>query len=192
MGRDCGLVALNSGIAAGAMAICIPEVPFDEDEAIDCIMKAKEDGKRGMIVVISEGVFTTDENGKKIPYGEILKKKIEEKTGIETKFARFAHVMRGGSPTLRDRLTATKMGKYAVDLLLDGKSDVVVCEKSGKLVATEIKFALIVDRMFKGKLKDGDLDKFSDEEVELMKKICAEKQAMFEDMMDTAILIANN
>jgi 6-phosphofructokinase len=84
------------------------------------------------------------------------------------------------------------MGKYAVDLLLDGKSDVVVCEKSGKLVATEIKFALIVDRMFKGKLKDGDLDKFSDEEVELMKKICAEKQAMFEDMMDTAILIANN
>jgi 6-phosphofructokinase 1 len=184
MGRNAGWIPLEAGIATGAVAIGIGEVDFDADAAIERIKKLKASGKRSFIVVISEtfgGEFT-----------EAFAKRVQEETGVETKFARLAHIVRGGTPTLRDRLTATKMGKYAVDLLLDGKSDVVVCEKSGKLVATEIKFALIVDRMFKGKLKDGDLDKFSDEEVELMKKICAEKQAMFEDMMDTAILIANN
>ena len=122
MGRDCGEIALKAGIASGAVAIAIPEVPFDEDAAIERMIKAKAAGKRSMLVVVSEGVFNKE--GK--PYGEDLKKIIQDKTGIETKFARLAHVVRGGAPTLRDRLTATKMGVRAVELLLEGKSNRVV------------------------------------------------------------------
>ena len=131
MGRDCGLIALEGGIAAGAIAIAIPEVPFDEKAAIEDIKKAKANGKRSMLVLVSEGVFETLPDGTKVPYGELLRKRIEAETGIETKFARMAHIVRGGSPSLRDRLTATKMGVKAVELLLEGKSNLVVIEEDG-------------------------------------------------------------
>lgn len=172
MGRDCGQIALMTGIASGAVAVCIPEIPFDEDEAIEKIKSAKAAGKRGMIVVVSEGVFADDGNGNQVPYGEILRSKIEEQTGVETKFARLAHVVRGGSPTLRDRLTATKMGVVAVELLLAGKSNRVVIEEDGEITDLDILFALTTDRMYKKKLKDGDLDKFSEAEIDEMKAIC--------------------
>lgn len=175
MGRNCGQIALMTGIASGAVAVCIPEIPFNEEEAIEKIKSAKAAGKRGMIVVVSEGVFETDENGKQVPYGELLRARIEEQTGVETKFARLAHTVRGGSPTLRDRLTATKMGVAAVELLLDGKSNKVVVEDNGEITDLDIMFALTTDRMYKNKLKDGDLDKFSAEELDAMKKICKKR-----------------
>jgi 6-phosphofructokinase 1 len=173
MGRDCGEIALKVGIASGAVAIAIPEVPFDEDAAIERILKAKRAGKRSMLVVVSEGVFNKD--GK--PYGEDLKKVIEARTKaedlyIETKFARLAHVVRGGAPTLRDRLTAAEMGSYAVDLLLDGKSDCIVAEVDGRIVSFDIKFALTVDKMYKKKLKEGALDGFTPEQIGTMEEIC--------------------
>ena len=176
MGRDCGQLALMTGIASGAVAVCIPEIPFDEDDAIAEILKAKAHGKRGMIIVVSEGVFVQDENGKKIPYGEVLKKIVEERTGIETKFARLAHIVRGGSPTLRDRLTATEMGVKAVELLLEGKSNLVVVEDDGVITSLDIVFALTTDRMYKNKLKEGDLDKFSAEEIKAMEAICEKRR----------------
>ncbi len=175
MGRDCGQIALMAGIASGAVAVCIPEIPFDEELAIEKIKSAKAHGKRGMIVIVSEGVTETDANGNKIPYGELLRKRIEERTGVETKFARLAHIVRGGSPSLRDRLTATEMGVKAVDLLLEGKSNLVVIEEDGEIKSLDIVFALTTDRMYKGKLKEGDLDRFSAEEIEEMKKICAKR-----------------
>lgn len=184
MGRNAGWIALECGLATGAVAVAIGEVDFDADAAIERIKKQKAAGQRSFIVVMSE-TFGAE-------FNENFAKRIQDETGVETKFARFAHIVRGGSPTLRDRLTATRMGKYAVDLLFDGKSDLVVCEKAGKIVTTEIKFALIVDRMFKNKLKDRDLDGFSNDEIELMKKICSEKQAAFDDMMNTAILLSQN
>ncbi len=177
MGRDCGQLALMTGIASGAVVVCIPEIPFDEDDAMDQILKAKAQGKRGMIVVVSEGVFATDENGNKVPYGEVLKQRIAEKTGIETKFVRLAHIVRGGSPTLRDRLTATKMGVKAVELLLEGKSNLVVIEDDGEITSMDIVFALTADRMYKNKLKEGDLDKFSAEEIKAMEAICEKRRA---------------
>lgn len=176
MGRECGLLALNSGIAAGAMGVCIPEVDFNEEKMIQNIIKAKEDGKRGMIVVVSEALFEVDENGNKIRYGEVLAKKIEAKTGIETKFARMAHVVRGGSPTLRDRLTATRMGAKAVELLINGESNKVVIEDDGDITSLDIVFALTTDRMYKGKLKEGDLDKFGAEEIAQMEAICEKRR----------------
>ena len=180
MGRDCGCIALNSGIAAGAVAIAIPEIPFDAEEAIAKIKSVKADGKRGMIVVVSEGVKTAD--GQKI--GEYLTKQIEAETGIETRFARFAHIVRGGSPTLRDRLTATQMGAQAVELLLEGRSDVVICEIDGVIKPIEINFSLILDRMYKNKLKDGDLDAFDPEQIAEMKAICAKRSEEIRHMYE--------
>lgn len=175
MGRDCGQIALHAGIACGAVAICIPEVPFDEELALEKIKSAKAAGKRGMIVIVSEGVTVTDENGEKKPYSEILAKTIQEKTGIETKFVRLAHIVRGGSPTLRDRLTATRMGVAAVKLLLEGKSNRVVIEEDGNITDLDIVFALTTDRMYKNKLKDGDLDKYNEEELAEMRRICQKR-----------------
>ena len=176
MGRGCGYIALLTAIANGAVAAVVPELPFSDEYIISKIKKSQKAGKRGMIVVVSEGVTTPD--GK--PYSEYIAKKIEANTGIETKFARFAHVVRGGTPTLRDRLAATRMGVKAVELLLEGKSNLVITETAGEITPTDINFALITDRMYKGKLKDGDLDKFSAEEVKKMKAIGDRRQRDFE------------
>lgn len=182
MGRDCGEIALRAGIAAGAMAVAIPELPFDEEATIQKIRAAKLKCKRGMLIVVSEGVFATDENGKKIPYGEVLQKKIEAETEIETKFVRLAHIVRGGTPTLRDRLTASRMGVKAIDLILEGKSNLVVIENDNKIECMDIVFALTTDRMYKNKLKEGDLDKFSEEEIAQMQSICEKRRAEIADL----------
>ncbi len=190
MGRDCGQIALMTAIASGAIAVAIPEIPFDEAVAIERIKNARAAGKRGMIVIVSEGVFHTDENGNKIPYGEYFKKKCEEETGVETKFARLAHMVRGGHPTLRDRLTASRMGVKAVELLIEGKSNLVVVEEDGRYVPMDIVFALTTDRMYKKKLKDGDLDKYNEEELAAMKAICDKRTTEIEELYKIANDIA--
>lgn len=182
MGRDCGEIALRSGIAAGAMAVAIPEEPFDEEAMLHKIRTAKLKAKRGMLVVVSEGVFGTDENGNKVPYGEILKKKIPEATGIETKFVRLAHIVRGGTPTLRDRLTASQMGVRAIDLILEGKSNLVVIKEDGEISQMDIVLALTADRMYKGTLKEGELDKFSKEEIERMEYLCNKRRSVIAEL----------
>ena len=111
MGRGAGYIALQTAIALGATAVAVKERDFDEAACMEKIKVAKAAGKRNFIVIVAEGV----EN-----FSEGLAKRIEKETGVETKFARLAHVVRGGSPSLRDRLTASKMGVHAVDLLLDG------------------------------------------------------------------------
>lgn len=176
MGRYCGEIALKTGIASGAIAVAIPEVPFDENAAIERINFAKNDGKRAQLVIVSEGVFTAD--GK--PYGEALAKIIQAKTGVETKFCRPAHMQRGGAPTLRDRQTATEMGCFAVDLLLAGKSDVVVVENAGKLEAVEINFALTLDNLYKGKIKVEEIQGFSAADIAKMQSIIAFRKSEIE------------
>ena len=189
MGRDCGDIAVRTAIASGAIAVAIPEVPFDEAEALDRIKRARAAGKRGMIVVVSEGVFHTDENGNKIPYGEYFTE-ICQRDIMETRFARLAHLVRGGNPTLRDRLTASRMGVRAVELLLEGKSDLIVIEEDGKCVPMDIVFALTTDRMYKKKLKDGDLDKYGDEDIAAMKAICDKRTAEIKELYKIANDIA--
>ena len=190
MGRDCGDIALRTAIASGAIAVAIPEVKFDEAEALERIKNARAAGKRGMVVIISEGVFHYDENGNKIPYGEYFTKKCEKELGIETRFARLAHLVRGGNPTLRDRLTASRMGAKAVELLLEGKSNLVVIEEDGKYVPMDILFALTTDRMYKNKLKPGDLDKYNEEDIAAMKAICDKRTAEVQELYKLANDIA--
>ena len=167
MGRDCGQIALYTALGSGAVAAVIPEIPFDEAELLERIKKLAAAGKRGFLVIVSEGVLTSD--GRK--YGEVLTDLIEHTTGVETRFARLAHVVRGGSPTIRDRYTATRMGVLAVDCLLKGKSNVVMCKVGSEIVDVDINFALMTDRTYKNKLKPGDLDKFTPEQVEQMQAI---------------------
>ena len=173
MGRNAGYIPLHAGIAVGASAILIPEINFEEEEIIQRLLKSKEYGKRNFIILISEGLGN---------YGEGLSRRIEERTGIETRFARLAHVVRGGSPTLRDRTMGSEMGVEAVKLLLSGKSNRVVCYRDGKVVDLDIQYALTLDRMYKGKLKQEELANYSEIEIKEMRDYCAKKRADMERM----------
>jgi len=186
MGRDCGQIALYAAIASGAVAVAVPEVPFDEAAAIEKIKARRAAGKRSMIVVVSEGMFNPDGS----PYSETLAKKIAKETGIDTKFARFAHIVRGGSPMARDRSTASEMSVKAVELLVEGKSNLVMCEIDGKIATMDINFALISDRMYKNKLKPGDLDAFTPEQLEDMKALCQKRVDEIQNLYAVAQKVA--
>lgn len=133
MGRHCGDLALNAGIACGAVAIVIPEIPLDfEKDVLEKIYEAQRYGKHHYIVMVAEGVGGSRE----------IAKKIEEATGIESRAAILAHVQRGGSPSAKDRMIATRMGDYAVHLLLEGKSNRVLALKRNAIVDYDIHEAL--------------------------------------------------
>ena len=168
MGRGAGDIALNTAIASGATAVVVPEFPYSDDSICKKIRTAKELGKRNFIIIVSEGVGSE--------YAPNLAKKIQEDTGVETKFARLAHIVRGGNPTLADRVLASRIGVYAVEELLRGNSNKVVCMRNNTICAIDINYALILDRMYKGKLKDGDLDRFTAEEIESMKQQIDERK----------------
>ncbi len=149
MGRNAGYIALDCGIAVGAVGIAIREIPFDKAELIERIKTLSAGGKRQFIVIASEGLGAT--------HTEELAKEIEAGTGIETRFARLAHVQRGGCPTCVDRVIATEMGDRAVDLLLEGKYNLVVCYNSGKVCETEMEYAFELDRIVKGKASEEEI-----------------------------------
>ena len=143
MGRRCGDIALNTGIAVGAIATLVPEVEFDfEKDVIERIKQAQATGKQHFIVVVAEG----------IGHVEDICKKIEAATGIESRATILGHVQRGGSPTVRDRVVASRMGYYAVELLRDGKSNRVLAMKGEDIVDLDITEALDMPRVFDEKL----------------------------------------
>ena len=181
MGRDAGDIALQTAIASGATAVVIGELPSNDDAIIEKIRHSREIGKRNFIILVSEG--------KGHDYGASLTERIERETGVESRFARLSHVVRGGSPTLRDRLLASRMGEFAANQLLEGKSDIVICERNGEICATDIHYALILDRMFKAKLKDGDLDSFTKEEVASMRERCKAQNAYKMSLYKTVNLL---
>ncbi len=168
MGRGAGDIALSTGIASGATAVVIPEFPFGDDELCEHIKEARALGKRNFIIIVSEGVGSD--------YGPALAKKIQNETGVESKFARLAHIVRGGSPTLRDRVLASQMGVYAVGQLLKGNSNVVICEQNKEIVAMDIEIALTIDAMYKNKLKDGALSKYDEKTVKMMQEFVDERK----------------
>lgn len=149
MGRRCGDIALQTGIACGATAILVPEKPVDIDKmVVEKIINTKATGKRHFIVVVAEGVGHTEE----------IAKYIEEKTGIESRATILGHVQRGGSPTLRDRVVASAMGHHAVELLSSGIGDRVVALRDGKIVDLDITEALNMKRVFDEELYNIAMD----------------------------------
>ena len=141
MGRHAGYIALNVGIAVGATSILVPEIPYDfEKDVMDRIRATAATGKKHFIIVaddIAEGVGHVTE----------LAEKIEKTSGIESRATILGHVQRGGSPTLRDRLLASRMGYEAVQLLEAGKSNRVVAIQSDRIVDFDIEEALAMKKL---------------------------------------------
>lgn len=139
MGRRAGYLALNVGIAVGATAIVVPEVPFDfERDILGRIKATYETGKRHFIIIVAEGIGGVPE----------MAKKIMDTTGIDTRPTILGHVQRGGSPTVRDRVLASRMGNAAVDLLCEGKSNRVVAFQMNTIVDFDIDEALAMKKPF--------------------------------------------
>lgn len=95
-----------------------------------------------------------------------------------------------GIPTARDRVTASEMGAKAVELLVEGKSNLVMCELDGKVVPMDIAFALIADRMYKNKLKPGDLDAFTPEQLKDMQALCEKRREEIRNLCAIAADVA--
>jgi len=145
MGRRCGDLALQTGIAVGATSILVPEVPFDfQRDIIERMRFTQKTGKKHFIIVVAEGVGGVAD----------LAKEIEKQTGIETRATVLGHVQRGGSPSLRDRVAGSAMGYYATKLLKDGKSNRVVVMQGGKITDFDITEALNMKRTFDKGLYD--------------------------------------
>ena len=133
MGRDSGYLALNSGIAVGAVSILIPEIEFDlQRDVFDRILDAKKKGKRYFIVIVAEGVSP------KLGGVQELVWQIEAATGVESRATILGHVQRGGTPTLKDRMIGTQTGNYAVHLLLKGIGNRMVVVKDDGLSDMDI------------------------------------------------------
>ena len=133
MGRNAGYIALNTGIAVGALVTLIPEVPYDLERDVIAKMKAtQKTGKQHFIIIIAEGVG----------HAQDLANEIQSRTGIDSRATVLGHVQRGGSPTLRDRVTASRMGYHAVELLRKGIYNRVVATKAESIVDYDISVAL--------------------------------------------------
>ncbi len=128
MGRHCGNIALYAGLASGAEAILVPEVPFDLKEIGEKIKESFKKGKRHSIIVVAEGV------GK----GEDVARQLQEYSGIEPRTTVLGHIQRGGSPTHNDRIMASRLGDFAVRQLIAGESGKACGIIKGELVATDI------------------------------------------------------
>ena len=138
MGHGAGDIALQSGLAVGATAIIVPEIGFNLQSVIDKILETQKNGRNHFIIVVSEGLCDATQ----------FAKLLQEATGIETRATILGHIQRGGNPTLRDRVVASKMGYAAVELLSKGVGNRVVGLKENKIVDYDIFEALNMVKSF--------------------------------------------
>jgi 6-phosphofructokinase 1 len=132
MGRSSGQIALIAGLAGGAESILIPEVPFDIDEIIFKLDRGISRGKLHSIIVVAEGAAS----------GLSISEQIRQRTGLETRVTILGHLQRGGTPTVLDRLLATRMGAGAVDLIIRGETGKMLGVRSRELVAVDLEEVL--------------------------------------------------
>jgi 6-phosphofructokinase 1 len=172
MGRYAGWIALYSGLAAGADLILIPEEPFSIEAVANFVKRKLESGQKSLVIVVAEGALIKDYKGPvtkdvKVDQfghvylggiGEFLAKEIEKALGVETRHVVPAHTIRGGSPTALDRITATRYGLAAVDLVRERKFGLMVALRSGKIIAVPLSEAV-------GKTKKVDLELYEEAKV---------------------------
>ena len=132
MGRRCGDLAVHAGLACGAEMIVTSESGFDEKEIIETLKRSKASDKKHALIVITEHITDVHE----------LAKRVEEETGFETRANVLGHMQRGGSPTARDRVLASRMGIKAVELLEEGKGGLCVSDVRGEIVGLPIEEVL--------------------------------------------------
>lgn len=147
MGRHAGWIALHSGIAGGASAVLIPEVPFDI-EAVCAHVETRFRSEYAPIIVVSEGAVPADgsgmtlSSGEKDAFGHVrlggigdrLAQEIEQRTGKEARAVVLGHIQRGGTPTAFDRWLATRFGLQAIDAVAEGEFGVMVALRGTKIV----------------------------------------------------------
>lgn len=144
MGRSAGYIALNVAVASGAESVLIPEKDFDLDDIIRKIIDGRNRGKKHYIVIVAEGV------GKSVEMSKV----IEEKTGMETRATILGYMQRGGSPSLRDRLMASRMGYHAVELINQGIGNRIIVTQNGAVTDIEIDEALNMKKTIDEKALD--------------------------------------
>jgi 6-phosphofructokinase 1 len=152
MGRHAGWVALQSALAGGADYVFIPEVPLNVEEVCEHLKKLRARGKHYAVLVVSEGVeipfLSEGGKAKKDDFGHALlkekgvavwlAKEIEKRTGFETRTAIIGHIQRGGPPTIFDRVLATRMGIYAVDMIKNKEFGRMASIKGDKMTSVPL------------------------------------------------------
>ncbi len=120
MGRTVGWLAVCSGLAAGADALCLPEVPTDFDELAKAIRRRHDAGSSSSVVVVAEGALEGAFLGSlDASAGSVVSKELAQRTGFETRLTVLGHIQRGGPPTASDKLLATRCGVAAVEAVHD-------------------------------------------------------------------------
>ena len=139
MGRHAGYLALYVGIAVGATAVLIPEREVDfENDVVEKIRRARLSGSTHYMVVVAEGA------GSAINIG----RRIHEEVGIDPRVTVLGHIQRGGSPTARDRETASRMGYEAVLSLIEDRGNRIICTHDGRIVDLDMEEALAMTKQF--------------------------------------------
>ena len=139
MGRHAGYLALYVGISVGATAVLIPERPVDfEQDVVEKIRRARLAGTTHYMVVVAEGAGSAFE----------IAKRIQDEVGIDPRVTVLGHIQRGGSPTARDRETASRMGYEAVQVLMQDKGNRIISSLDGRIVDLDMEEALAMTKRF--------------------------------------------
>lgn len=134
MGRNAGFIALDVGLAGGAEVIALPEAPVDPRRVAEVLLDSQRRGKTSSIVVVAEGAYAGGAEG--------LLKAIRFHAEVEARVTVLGHIQRGGSPTAKDRILASRLGAAAVEALFGGTSGVMVGEVEGEVELTPLKDAV--------------------------------------------------
>lgn len=145
MGRNAGYLAMYVGLAVGATAVLVPESPIDfQKDIVEKIRQARFNGFTHYMIVVAEGAGSASD----------IAAKIKESLDLDPRVTVLGHIQRGGTPSARDRVNATKMGYLAVELLREGKTNRVVCTHNGRFIDLDINEGLSLER----KIQDIEVD----------------------------------
>lgn len=137
MGRNAGFLAMYVGLAVGATAVLVPEEPIDfERDVIEKIRRARFNGFTHYMIVVAEGAGSASD----------IAKQIKDTIALDPRVTVLGHIQRGGTPSGRDRVNATKMGYLAVELLNAGKTNRIVCTHDGGFVDVDIEEGLAMEK----------------------------------------------
>ncbi|MGB3616346.1 MAG: ATP-dependent 6-phosphofructokinase [Elainellaceae cyanobacterium] len=152
MGRDAGHIAISAGIAGGAHAILIPEIPYSVDNLCERLLERRARGHNFSLVVVAEAVKT--ETSEPVCYtnslgqtlyggiGQYIGNEIASRTGIETRVSTLGHLQRGGTPSALDRLLGAAFGVAAIDLVAQNKFGRMVAWQNRRVVDVPIEEAI--------------------------------------------------
>ena len=141
MGRNAGFLAMYVGLAVGATAVLVPETKLDfERDVIEKIRQARLNGFTHYMIVVAEGACSAAE----------VANRIKDATDLDPRVTVLGHIQRGGSPTARDRVNATKMGYLAVQMLIANKTNRVICTNQGRFTDVDIQEGLQMKRNIQG------------------------------------------